>query len=292
MAAVTAPGYPYAAPPQPPGPPDRPRRRPWLIAVVVAWTLVVTGLGLWSVRRDPATVPEQRDLAAALPVLERATGAVLAAASGDGRAVVLGPLRISWDCRLTPVRAGAEATRDVTVYVPAGRALPVLETIAARLPGDYAAEAGASSGGRRVGLQADAGGFVAIDAAADATTQILTVRAATGCRPPGGASLTEPADVPAATTPPSLWAVAEALGVPPAARVREVSCADGATARTYTMDGVPAPRDLGRALRRAVAGATVVRAEEAGWAYRTGDDSVVITRQDPALRVAVTTPCQ
>jgi hypothetical protein len=292
MASVTAPGYPYAAPPQPPGAPDRPRRRPWLIAVVVAWIVVVTGLGLWSVRRDPATVPEQRDLAAALPVLERATGAVLAAASGDGRVVVLGPLRIATDCRLTPVRAGAEATRDVTVHVPAGRALPVLETIASRLPADYAAEAGASSGGKRVGLQADAGGFVAIDAAADAGTQVLTIRSATGCRPPGDAPLTEPADVPAATTPPALWAVAEALGAPPRASVREVSCPDRKTARTYTVDGVPAPRDLGGTLRRAVSGATVVRAEPAAWAYRTGDDSVVVTRQDDRLRVTVTTLCQ
>jgi hypothetical protein len=294
MAAVTAPGYPHAAPPQPPGPPepDRPRRRPWLIAIVVCWILAVVALGLWSVRRDPPTVPEQRDLATALPILERATGALLAAATGDGRAVVLGPLQLSRDCRLTPVWAGVEAIRDITLYVPAGRALPVLEQVAAALPAGYRAEAGASSGGRRVGLQADAGGFVAIDAAADAQAQVLTLRAYTGCRPAGDAATTEPAEQQATTAPAALRAALEALSAPSTpARVREVTCPGGGVARAYTVDGVPAPRDLGRSLMPAVRGATVVRAESAAWAYRTGGDSVVITRVDAALRVTVTTAC-
>ena len=48
--------------------------------------------------------------------------------------------------------------------------------------------------------------------------------------------------------------------------------------RTYTVDGVPAPRDLGAGLQPAIKGATVVRAEPAGWAYRIGTDSVVIVK--------------
>jgi hypothetical protein len=164
MAAVTLPGYDYAAPPAASAPPKR--RRWWLVGLVVVWILVVAGLGVWSVRNDPPTVPEQRDIAQALPVLDRATGALFAAATaGTDRAVVLGELRIARDCTITPVRQGAEATRDVTVHVAADRALTVLEEIAAALPGDYRAEAGDSSGGRRVGLHADAGGFVGIDAA-------------------------------------------------------------------------------------------------------------------------------
>jgi hypothetical protein len=293
MAAVTAPGYPYAAPPPGMPEPERPRRRPWLIAVVVCWILAVVGLGVWSIRRDPPTVPEQRDLATALPILERATGAVLAAAAGDDRALVLGRLQISRNCRLTPVRAGAEATRDVTLYVPAGRALQILQQIAAELPDDYRAEAAASSGGQRVGLLADAGGFVAIDAAADSNTQVLTVRASTGCRPADDAARTVPTEGVAPTPPPALRAVLGALAVtaPPAVRLSEVACPDGGAARTYTVDGVPAPRDLGRSLLPALADATVVRAEAAGWAYRTGADSVVINLVDAGLRIVVTTPC-
>src|SRR4051812_46619667 len=148
MAAVTVPGYSSA----PPEPQPVKKRRWWLVGLVVGWILVVAGLGVRSVRNDPPTVPEQREIAQALPVLERATGAVLAAATaGNDRAVVLGDLRAARDCTITPVRRGVEATRDVTVYVAADRALNVLEEIAAALPDGYRAEAGDSSGGRRVG---------------------------------------------------------------------------------------------------------------------------------------------
>ena len=285
MTAVTAPSYPY--PPPPPEPP--PRRRPWLIGLVAAWIAVVAALGWWSVRHDPPTVPEQRDIAAALPVLQQATGALLAAAAaGDDRAVVLGDLRVSRDCSLTPVRPGVEATRDVTVHVRADRALAALEEIAAALPADYRAEAGASSGGRRVGLQADAGGFVAIDAAADAGTQAVQVTVSTGCRP--GADLS-PAPAPVAESPAALRAVLGALGGSGQPRVGEVACPDGGVARSYTVDGVPAPRDLGRGLQGVVAGATVVRAEPGAWAWRAGADSVVVLRAGESVRVGVTTGC-
>jgi hypothetical protein len=145
-----------------------------------------------------------------------------------------------------------------------------------------------------VGLQADAGGFVAIDAAADAGAQVLTLRAYTGCRPVGDASTAEPSEPPAALTaaPAALRTALDALGASSTgARVREVACPGGGVARAYTVDGVPAPGDLGRSLTPAVRGATVVRAESAGWAYRTGGDSVVITRVDAALRVTATTSC-
>ena len=286
MAAVTAPPYPYPAPP--PEPPPA-RRRSWLIGLVTAWIAVVAGLGWWSVRNDPPTVPEQRDIADALPVLQRATGALLAAATaGDDRAVVLGDVRISRDCSLTPVRPGVEATRDVTLHVRADRALAVLREIAAALPADYRARAGDSSGGRRVGLQADAGGFVAIDAAADAGTQVVRVIVSTGCRP--GAGVGSPA-APVAAEPASLRAALGALGGAGRPRVGEVTCPDGGAGRTYTVEGVPAPRDLGRSLQPVVAGATVVRAEPGAWAYRIGPESVVVVRDGATVRVSATTPC-
>jgi hypothetical protein len=297
MAAVTAPPYSYPAPPpgpppeQPPGPPQTGRRR-WLPGLAGAWVVVIAVLGWWSVRSDPPTVPEQRDIADALPVLQRATGALLAAAAaGDDRAVVLGELRLSRDCNLTPMRGGIEATRDVTLHVAADRALPVLRQVAAALPPAYAARAADSSGGRRVGLQADAGGFVAIDAVADSGAQVVQVTVSTGCRP-----RSDGVDLPAAGPsvedgPPALRAALAALAGDGPARLTEVACPDGGTGRTYTVDGVPAPRDLGRSLQGVVAGATVLRAEPAGWAYRAGADSVVVVRNGETLRVSVTTPC-
>lgn len=289
MAAVTLPGYPHLAPMSEPPPADRPRRW-WVAGLVAAWIAVLAGLGWWSVRDDPATVQEQRTIAEALPVVDRATAAMFAAADAPGRAVVLGPLRLHRDCRLTPVRAGVEATREVTVYVPAGRALDVLNEIAAGLPGDYRAEAAANTGGRRVGLHADAGEFVAIDAAADSDAQVLNLEASTGCRPRSD-GVREPADASAPTVPASLRAALGALTADGPATVREVGCPDGGVGRTYTVDGVPAPADLGLALQPVLDGATVVRAEASGWAYRTGPDSVVVTRQDDRLRVTATTPC-
>lgn len=284
MAAVT---MPPAAPPEP-----KAGRRPWLIAVVAVWIVVVAGLGWWSVTNDPPTVPEQRDIADALPILQRATGAVLAAADGDDRVVRLGDLEISDDCRLTPVRAGVEARRDVTVYVQADRALAALQAIVLALPPDYAAESGSSSGGRRIGLTADAGGFVAIDAAADAGTQVLQVRVTTGCRPAADEAVPGPVAAPAGGLPVALERTLEALrGNAGGVTVREVGCPSGVAARTYTVDGVPAPADLGGSLQQVVAGATVVRAEPGGWAWRAGTDSVAVDKLGGTVRVSVTTGC-
>ena len=73
------------------------------------------------------------------------------------------------------------------------------------------------------------------------------------------------------------------------ATVREVACPDGGVGRTYTVDGVAAPRISGAACKPAIEGATVARAEPAGWAYRTGTDSVVILKIADSVRVSATT---
>jgi hypothetical protein len=279
MAAVTVPTA------------EKTRRRRWTGALVVAWIVVVGLLGWWSVRHDPPTVPEQRSIADALPVLEQATGAVFAAAqAGDDRAVELREVRLRRGCRLTPVRAGAEAVRTVVVHVHADGALEALREIAAALPRDYRAEAAANSGGRRIGLVADAGGFVAIDARADASAQEVPIEMSTGCRPEAEVRL-PPATV--GEPPAPLLRALTALGATDdAAAEVAVACPDGGFGRTYTVDGVPAPEDIGQALRSVVAGATPVRTEPAGWAYRVGGDSVVVAEDGAAaVRASVTTPC-
>lgn len=266
-------------------------RRRWLSVVVVVWIVLVAGLGLWSVRTDPPTVPEQRDIAEAMPVLERASGAVFeAATAGRDRAAEIDDVRVLQGCRVTPVRSGVEASRVVTVYVRGDGALPVLKAIAAALPAGFHARADASTSGRRVGLEADAGGYVAIDARADAASQVLLIEISTGCRPEG--DLTPPA--PAVAEPPAqLTAVLRALGQQAAGSVglSAVACPGGGSGRTYTVDGVPPPRDLGAALQPVVGGASVVRAEPGGWAYLAGGRAVAVTKRESALRVSVTEPC-
>jgi hypothetical protein len=284
---VSAPGYPYIAPPV------RPKRRRWLVAIVLAWVLALTGLALWSIRNDPPTVPEQRDIAQALPVLQRAAGAMLAAAQGPGRAVALGELHLARGCRITPVRKGIEATRDVTVYVQADQARPVLDAIAAGLPDGYQARVAQSGNGSRIALRADAGGYVAVDADILADAQMFSLEASTGCRPV--ASTETGSKDPAAGAPPVVLAAAlKALGAAasPSPAVSTIDCPGGGSASTYTVDNVRSPADLGGALQSVVQGATVARADPHGWAYRLGDDSVVVTEDGGRLQVSATTACR
>jgi hypothetical protein len=255
---------------------------------VVAWATVLAALGFWAVRHDPPTVPEQRSIAQALPTLQRATGAVLAAAQGPGRVVVLNPVRLDAGCRITPVRSGVEGIRDVTVYVPAGRATTVLEAVARALPRAYRADV--ATKGARAGLHADAGSYVGIDADTLTDAQMFTLEASTGCRPPaavGAASAEpEPGDPPAALT-----AVLHALDGSGEPAVTAVACPDGRTAAAYSVDRVPRTADLGRSLEPVISGAAVVRGDPDGWAYRTGTDSIVVTVLATGLRVTATTAC-
>jgi hypothetical protein len=289
MAAVTAPGYTYP-------PPDAPRpakRRWWLIGLITVWILVLAATAFWSVGNEPATVPEQRDIGQAVPELQRAAGAVFAAAGGPGRAVVLGELEITRDCRVTPVRDGLVAAREVTVYVRAGEARAALEAIAAGLPERYRADVAVGRGGTRFSLHADAGNFIGIDSDSEAGAPAATVRLSTGCRPPGSGE-PDRSDPPAGPAPAALGTVLTALGASPGgsgagpAAVRAVACPAAGVAGTYVVDGVAAPADLAGSLRRV---GDVVRADPEVRAYRTGADSVVVVPDGARLRVSVSTAC-
>jgi hypothetical protein len=279
MAAVTVPGYQPVPPP--PGV-QRPRRRWWLTAIVVAWALLLAGFAVWSVRND------------ALPVLERATGEMLAAADADGRTVTLGELSFDRDCALTPVRDGVEATREVTVRVPAGGLPIALEEIARALPAGYAATVRHNSAGTRYGLRADAGEFVGVDVTADADATVFSLLASTGCRPLAAGVNLEPSPVAAVRVPPAFTAAVQALGATaPNATTTEVACPGGGrTAGTVTAADLPAPADLGKALRRLVAGATVVQSDPHAWAYRSGNVSMVVSDSEGSARVTATTACR
>lgn len=292
MAGVNPPGYAYPAPPALPEPP--PRRRWWLVAIVVAWAVALGGFAAWSVRHDPPTVPEQRDIAAALPVLERAAGFLITAADGGERVVTLGALEFDRDCAVTPVRAGVEASREVTVRVRAGQAAAALDAIARALPQEYAPTVRRSAAGTRLGLRADAGGFVSVEATLDADATVFGLRAVTGCRPLAAGVDLAPAPVPATDVPAAFGAVVGALGLPRAdATSSTVACpAGGKTARTVAADDLAAPADLGRSLRDAMSGAVIVQAEPAVWAYRTGDISIVVSADEGRARITATTGCR
>jgi hypothetical protein len=282
MAAVTG--------PQLGSPPPARKRRRWLTGLVFAWMAVVVVVGTWSVWHSPATVPEQRDIAQAVPDLQRAAGVAYAAADGDGRVVVLGELELIGDCRITPLRHGYAAARDLTVYVREGDAHAMLDAIAGALPEAYGAEVSESRGGTRLGMHADAGNFIGIDTALDATAKAITLRLTSGCRP-GRASAVNRADPAAAVVPAELATVLTGLGATGAApQVRAVACPDGGVAASYTADVVP-PSDLASRMRTVSAGAAIVRSDDAAWAYRRNGVSVVVVPDGKQVRVSAGTGC-
>ncbi|MEU4687219.1 hypothetical protein [Actinoplanes sp. NPDC023714] len=264
------------------------RRRLWIAAGVTAWIAVLAGVSFWSVRDDPPTVPEQRDIADAVTELRRATGALAAAATDDRWALRLGELRIE-DCSVTPVRPGSVASRELAVYVPEGDARIALDDIAAGLPAGYAASVTAVRGGTRLSLYADAGSFIAIDAEALSVDQILRVRVESGCRPRAG---TIGAADPAAGPAPALLAeTLAALGADPAVtpQARSVACPEGGTATTHLADAGAGDAEDGP--RGVPPGTTPVWSGAAGWAYRSGPDSVVVTTDGGRMQASVTTGC-
>ncbi|GAA2696869.1 hypothetical protein Apa02nite_070680 [Actinoplanes palleronii] len=280
MAAVMGPGSGF-------GVPGAKRTRRWLLAVVAGWVVVLAGVSWWSVRNDPATVPEQRDAGQAMAPLRKAAGTLLAAAENGPWVIRLGAPHVE-TCRLTPVRDGRRAGQDVFLYVPQGQAEAALDQVAAALPGDYRAGVVPTKAGTRLALYADAGDFIAVEAHAEPADQVLTLSADTGCRPPGvTTAATGPAAGPA---PATLTETVVALGGTAAAEVsvESAGCPEGGVAATYRATaGASGDRPVG-----VPAGTTVVWSSAGGWAYRKGSASVVVDANGERLQVAVTTACE
>lgn len=286
MAAVSLPAAPAYVPPPPP---ERHPTRWWLVALVVVWGLVLSGLAAWSVREDPPTVPEQRTIAEALPVLDQAAGAVVQAADGPDRVIELGAVAFDRECGLTPVRGGVEAIQDVTVRVRADEAFGVLDSIARGLPKAYRPAIRHNEDDTRQVLRADAGEFVGIEADVEAASTSFAVRISTGCRPSADALTTGVRHRP----PPAFEAAVRALGgEPPADAGVSVRCPNGKTASSSTAEGLRAPQDLGVALAEVTKGALIVQAEPHAWAYRVGEVSVTVRDGDGAARVSATAGCR
>jgi hypothetical protein len=275
---------------------------------VAGWILVLAGLSWWSIRNDPATVPEQRDAGQAVPALRKATDVLLhtaglvASASVPSRnetpgnavpgplpgppwVVRLGAMR-SESCRLTPVRDGVDVGRDVFLYVPQGQARAALEGVAELLPENYRAGVVAARSGTTLSFFADAGDFIAIDAEARPDDQVLTLTATTGCRPGPVVMGSDPA---AGPVPATLRGTLTALGGRADAEVsvQAAACPYGGTVATYEATAGAS----GNGPRGVPDGVTPVWSGAGGWAYDEGPDSVVVDASGENLRVSVTTGC-
>ncbi|SDT75739.1 hypothetical protein [Actinoplanes derwentensis] len=273
MAAVTGPGNGYP-PPAPKG------RRWWTWAVVGAWGVLLTGAVFWSVRNDPPTVPEQRDIGQALSSMRTATGALVEVVQDERWVLRIGDLRVT-ECAITPVRDGLEAERTVTLYVADGEAREALSGLAEGLPESYDAGVVATRGGTRLSFFADAGDYIGVEAEAHSSDQVLTVSVFTGCRPStGGLDRGDPA---AGAVPEMLREIGGTVR-------GAVVCPGGGTAATFQADGGVADPD--GEPRGVPAGAEPVWSEPGGWAYRAGSESVVTTADGGRLRISVTTGCR
>ncbi|WP_433344899.1 hypothetical protein [Micromonospora sp. CA-111912] len=270
MSGAAQPGY---APPTDPSEPTPARRRSrWLLAVTVAWAVLLGVLTWVSVRDDGPTVREQRTLAQAGPVVDRAVGELVAAAAGD-RAVALVPDRIEQGCTVTPLLDGATLARAVEVVAPGADPRAVLTEIADRLPAAWRAGVRVTGDGPR--LRADAGEFVLVEGrpAGDGRVR-LSVR--TGCRPVGDGYRASAAQGGPETA--ALAAALRALGTPaaPAPVLVAAPCpGGGGPARTARVTLDPAPAEPARALAPVAADTVLFDATE-GYAYRQGPVTVAL----------------
>jgi hypothetical protein len=269
----------------------RRRRRPWLAAAVTLWAVTLVALAYLSVRHAPATVREQRDIAAAVQVVDRATGALVAAV-GEDAAVEMSAPRLVAGCRVTPLREGATFERSVLVRTRQGAASAELDGIAHRLPPSFAATVRSDSGGSAVSLRADGGEFVGVRGSL-AGDDVLTLTVGSGCRP---------------TSPDADPPVQPAIGLPIDEEPARVLAALGATPRTAASRvGAPCPgggatytarataREQlrvrpGRALGP-VAVATVLTDTPDRYVVRDGRRSLVVEQVDGELAVTVTDGC-
>ncbi|WP_130405039.1 hypothetical protein [Micromonospora violae] len=266
--------------------PTRPRRR-WLLAVTVAWAVLLAGLTWLSVRNDPPTVREQRSLDQAGPVVDRAVGE-LARAAGAANLLELSPARISSGCRVTPFADGARLRREVVVLGATGDERAVLAGIADRLPASWRAGVGPGVDGPE--LRADAGEFVAVEGRPTVDGRVRLV-VDTGCRPIGTGY------IPALVTSDgpetaALTAARQALHQPGDAVPELViaPCPGGGLARTAWSATGPGPAASTTALA-ALAGNAPLLDQPPVYAYRSGAVTVLAELGADATRLAATVGC-
>ncbi|GAA2520594.1 hypothetical protein [Pilimelia columellifera] len=253
------------------------RGRLLLSAVAAAWAVVLLGLGYLSARNSPPTAREQRSVAQAAPIVDRAATLVVTAAWADA-VFAVAPARLVAGCRLTTFVDGARLSRVVTLYTAAERGPDLLRQVAGSLPPSFGARV-RGRGGVAERISADAGEFVAVSGQT-LEPGVLRFTIHTGCRP-ASPDLRLDAD----TGPPPaagvLGSAAALLGRP--AERGHVS-GDGATASTQRWDVPRAPIVDALAV---LPGAREVVRRDGLVALRLADESVIIDRRDGRTSVAV-----
>ncbi|MEV4627731.1 hypothetical protein AB0J90_15735 [Micromonospora sp. NPDC049523] len=282
--------YPPPTSPPEPGPASPRSRRRWLLVGVAAWAVLLLLVAYVSIRGDAPTVREQRDVAAAMPVLRRAMGQLLAGAGSDPVVEISGPA-MERGCRITPLRDGGELIGTITLRTAEAEAPALLDRVAEHLPTEYRARVRHNPTVGTHTLRADAGEFVAIYG--DVTDPgVVELSTESGCRPvPANFDFVENLmGLPIDAEPGRLLAALGLAASGPPQRLGNAPCPTGEIVYTASASAPDAPPPA--ALRALTAqGATVVTDDPALYAYRTPTRSVVITLTPTQTKIQTTTPC-
>lgn len=264
----------------------------------VLWALLLAALTWLSVRDDGPTVREQRTLAEAGPVVDRAIGDLVAAAGPDAL-VELAPPVVEEGCRVTPFSDGGELERAVTVRVVGAEPRTVLDRIADALPARYDAGVLLTREGAR--LRADAGEFVTVRGR-QTEDGALRFTAGTGCRPVGGGYARTPVTGAEAEAG-AVAAALRALGGPAAdapgqdapgqdaPELVAAPCPGGGVARTARADVADLGANPAAALAPLATGPAVVDTPEL-YAYRVGPVTVQAHLTADPPTVTASTACR
>ncbi|OLB81697.1 MAG: hypothetical protein AUI14_02320 [Actinobacteria bacterium 13_2_20CM_2_71_6] len=254
--------------PPPPWPPANPRRRRVLIAVAVAWGLLLAATGLWYSFHGRPTAREQTTIAQAQPTVDQAIENVVRAAGSAVVPAVFGYEKVA-DCDVTPIRRGSTYARVAWFYTPVGSEPALLDRIVAGLPAGYDANATHSEGGALHTLTADAGNFVAVRGTV-AASGLVEIKATTGCRTLGHQPAADPS-APPGTNP---------LGVTGTWRLHTLPCG----LRTLSVTG-PVGKPLSTLPRAdAVVSTAELYADRTGLAVRTEADVATLTTTSGTCR--------
>lgn len=260
-------------------------RQWWLVAIAVAWAVLLAILAVVSARNDEPTVREQRGIGQAKPVVDQALRELMSAAGADVVVEIAGHT-LDEGCRITPIRDGANLTSEVVFYTAESDGPALLERIADQLPERYGVRLRRDADGAPLTLRADAGEFVGVRGTVRAPG-VVAFTVSTGCRPLDASAAEVLSVVPSAAAPRALlatWGVAE----DDPGRAVAAPCPSGE--RSITVHGHGADPQPVRAAARTAAGEVVLDTAER-FVYRTPEHGVVLEQTDDGLRVSVTIPC-
>jgi hypothetical protein len=257
--------------------------RLWITVGAVLWAVFLVGAGTWAARNGEPTVREQTTIVEALPTVDRAVAAMVAAAAGPRAVVGVGGYERTESACDAGNRTGERYHRVATVYVTPGTEGEMIDRVGGGLPRDWDAVVRHSGGVHA--LRADAGFYVRLTGSV-AEPGELRFTADTGCRMRGG-TLPRP---PAAGSPPSAADVLARLGVAGGGQASfAVRCASRSDLSAIT---VSAPRPSGPLAGALPSGVEPILKRENLLVFTSGGVGYAVRLRAEDVQVTAASGCQ